>query len=142
MSEHEHLHPPKHGPPGHTPDEHDPDEHGGRVRERAAMLGKEPEELLDFSANVNFLGPTLPVVAAARRRRVGGSCGYQAISSMARRAAATTGRVGPKKFTLAEKSRSSSGFLPRKAARSRTRPPCSSGSCSSGVCPGGPCLGG
>src|SRR5680860_366276 len=211
MSEHEHLHPPKHGPPGHTPDEHDPDEHGGRVRERAAMLGKEPEELLDFSANVNFLGPTLPVVAAARRaidemawypqdpptllrravraysakvgstvrtlsgrreattreisseapfpmstpssgtrryaaaarrRRVGGSCGYQAISSMARRAAATTGRVGPKKFTLAEKSRSSSGSLPSIAARSRTRPPCSSGSCSSGVCPGGPCLGG
>src|SRR5660398_93206 len=77
-----------------------------------------------------------------RRKKSGGSCGYQAISSMARRAAATTGRVGPKKFTLAEKSRSSSGFLPRKAARSRTRPPCSSGSCSSGVCPGGPCLGG
>src|SRR5680860_1283471 len=67
MSEHEHLHPPKHGPPGHTPDEHDPDEHGGRVRERAAFLGRKPEELLDFSANVNFLGPTLPVVAAARR---------------------------------------------------------------------------
>lgn len=67
MSENEHLHPPKHEPLGHTPDEHDPDEHGGRVRKRAAMLGMEPEELLDFSANVNFLGPTLPVLAAARR---------------------------------------------------------------------------
>src|SRR5660398_250237 len=138
MSEHEHLHPPKHGPPGHTPDEHDPDEHGGRVRERAAFLGRKPEELLDFSANVNFLGPTLPVVAAARRAIDEMAWYPQDPPPLLRRAAATTGRVGPKKFTLAEKSRSSSGFLPRKAARSRTRPPCSSGSCSSGVCPGGP----
>lgn len=43
------------------------DTHGGRVRELAASLGRSPEELLDFSANVNFLGPTPSVVAAARR---------------------------------------------------------------------------
>lgn len=44
----------------------DSDRHGGKIREAAARLGAGPRELLDFSANVNFLGPTEAVLAAAR----------------------------------------------------------------------------
>jgi|GEM_PF-4514036 len=43
------------------------DRHGGKIREAAAALGVDAARLLDFSANVNFLGPTQAVVAAARR---------------------------------------------------------------------------
>jgi threonine-phosphate decarboxylase len=42
------------------------DVHGGRIREAAAALGRPPAEMLDFSANVNFLGPAPSVVVAAR----------------------------------------------------------------------------
>ena len=45
----------------------DADLHGGKIREAAAALGLDVAGLLDFSANVNFLGPTPAVVAAARR---------------------------------------------------------------------------
>ncbi len=44
-----------------------PDLHGGKIREAAAALGLPASEILDFSANVNFLGPTPAVVEAARR---------------------------------------------------------------------------
>ncbi|MBU2602994.1 MAG: aminotransferase class I/II-fold pyridoxal phosphate-dependent enzyme [Actinobacteria bacterium] len=43
------------------------DIHGGKIREAATALGIPGDELLDFSANVNFLGPSPRVVAAARR---------------------------------------------------------------------------
>lgn len=43
------------------------DLHGGKIREVAAALGLDVAGLLDFSANVNFLGPTPAVLAAARR---------------------------------------------------------------------------
>ncbi len=43
------------------------DIHGGKLREAAAALGLEATAMLDFSANVNFLGPTPDVMAAARR---------------------------------------------------------------------------
>jgi threonine-phosphate decarboxylase len=42
------------------------DVHGGRIREAAAALGRPVAEMLDFSANVNFLGPAPAVVGAAR----------------------------------------------------------------------------
>lgn len=42
------------------------DLHGGKIREAAAGLGVEAREILDFSANINFLGPGTAVVAAAR----------------------------------------------------------------------------
>ncbi len=41
--------------------------HGGKIREAATALGIPGDELLDFSANVNFLGPSPRVMAAARR---------------------------------------------------------------------------
>lgn len=44
----------------------DADLHGGKIREAAAALGLDVTGLLDFSANVNFLGPTPAVLAAAR----------------------------------------------------------------------------
>lgn len=44
-----------------------PDLHGGKIREAAAVQGVDPHEFLDYSANVNFLGPTPAVLAAARR---------------------------------------------------------------------------
>lgn len=44
-----------------------PDLHGGKIREAAAALGLPACEILDFSANINFLGPTPAVVEAARR---------------------------------------------------------------------------
>ena len=43
------------------------DLHGGKIREAAAALGLDVAGLLDFSMNVNFLGPTPAVLAAARR---------------------------------------------------------------------------
>lgn len=43
------------------------DLHGGRIREASELLGIPGNELLDFSASINFLGPTPQVVAAARR---------------------------------------------------------------------------
>jgi threonine-phosphate decarboxylase len=43
----------------------DLDFHGGKIREAAARLGRRPEEMLDFSANINFLGPGAEVTAAA-----------------------------------------------------------------------------
>jgi len=43
------------------------DLHGGKIREAAAALGFDVAGLLDFSMNVNFLGPTPGVLAAARR---------------------------------------------------------------------------
>jgi len=45
----------------------DADLHGGKIREAAAALGLDVAGLLDFSMNVNFLGPTPAVLAAARR---------------------------------------------------------------------------
>jgi threonine-phosphate decarboxylase len=45
----------------------DADLHGGKIREAAAALGLDAAGLLDFSMNVNFLGPTPAVLAAARR---------------------------------------------------------------------------
>ncbi len=44
-----------------------PDTHGGKIREASALLGIPGGELLDFSANINFLGPSPQAVAAARR---------------------------------------------------------------------------
>ncbi len=43
------------------------DIHGGKIREAAAALGSTLQDVLDCSANVNFLGPTPAVTAAARR---------------------------------------------------------------------------
>jgi threonine-phosphate decarboxylase len=43
------------------------DLHGGKVREASESLGIPGHELLDFSANINFLGPSPRVVEAARR---------------------------------------------------------------------------
>lgn len=43
------------------------DAHGGKIREASALLGIPGGELLDFSANINFLGPSPQAVAAARR---------------------------------------------------------------------------
>src|ERR1700752_3699876 len=39
-------------------------EHGGRVYEAARRWGVEPHEVLDFSANINPLGPPQTVLAA------------------------------------------------------------------------------
>jgi threonine-phosphate decarboxylase len=61
------------GSPGSRPDvshgtPHEvADLHGGKIREASELLGIPGDELLDFSANVNFLGPSPRVVAAARR---------------------------------------------------------------------------
>lgn len=44
-----------------------PDLHGGKIREAAAAQGIDPCKFLEYSANVNFLGPTPAVAAAARR---------------------------------------------------------------------------
>ncbi|MHB0980030.1 MAG: hypothetical protein ACYC5Q_08190, partial [Thermoleophilia bacterium] len=44
-----------------------PDTHGGKIREASELLGIPGGELLDFSANINFLGPSPQAVAAARR---------------------------------------------------------------------------
>jgi len=54
------------GPPSRPPSVHD-DTHGGKIREAAASLGFTLDDMLDCSANVNFLGPTPAVLAAARQ---------------------------------------------------------------------------
>jgi histidinol-phosphate/aromatic aminotransferase/cobyric acid decarboxylase-like protein len=43
-----------------------PREHGGLVAEELARLGLRPEEVIDFSVNVNPYGPSPAVLAAAR----------------------------------------------------------------------------
>jgi threonine-phosphate decarboxylase len=44
-----------------------PDQHGGNIYAAAAALGRRPDRVLDFSANINPLGPSRRAVRAASR---------------------------------------------------------------------------
>lgn len=54
--------------------------HGGRLSAAAAANNLEPEEILDFSANINFLGPP-PILISAIRENAGKIANYPEINS-------------------------------------------------------------
>ncbi|MFP4372485.1 MAG: threonine-phosphate decarboxylase CobD [Halanaerobium sp.] len=41
-------------------------QHGGRLKQAAAANNLQPEEIIDFSANINFLGPPEQIIKAVR----------------------------------------------------------------------------